>query len=159
MSRKTRAFARFLLKKRTYVMQKRIFLRFWKKSKNHRSKSVSAVPNTLLFLPFCLPFLSSLFALIQPRFCHFFSFKKVESDNCKKSRQGKITKRLKSISCARQMPFEQNTQWGQNLPPFLSAFFSNLLYLIKVLLGSLTIFLSSYLKRKKTVAFWGILVL
>ena len=67
--------------------------------------------------------------------------------------QGKITKPLLSISCVKQTVFEQNTQWGQKMLPFLSAFFSNLLCSTKALLGSLTIFLSSYLKRKKTVAF------
>ena len=44
---------------------------------------------------------------------------------------------------------------GVILLPFLSSFFDTLLYFVEVLLGTMTIFLSSYLKWKKSVAFWG----
>lgn len=43
--------------------------------------------------------------------------------------------------------------------PFLTAFFITLLYPDKVLLCTMPIFLSSYLKTKKNVAFCRLLVL
>lgn len=55
--------------------------------------------------------------------------------------------------------FAQNTQGEQILLPFLLSFFSNLLHLNKASLGTMTIFLSSYLKTEKGVAFCCLLVL
>ena len=124
-------------------------------------------PHRATLLMFFSCFLSVLLNLVTAVFlqasatgCVGFSlYEKKMQKSPIQNEQGKITKPLLSISCVKQTVFEQNTQWGQKMLPFLSAFFSNLLCSTKALLGSLTIFLSSYLKRKKTVDFCNILVL